>query len=90
MIKNLLPVGSVVLLKGGVKKLVVMGIKQASVEKQDEEYDYMGVLYPEGYLGDDTMFLFNHEDINDIIFTGYSNPEREKFLEVVEEVYNMD
>lgn len=90
MIKNLLPVGSVVLLKGGVKKLVVMGIKQASVEKQDEEYDYMGVLYPEGYLGDDTMFLFNHEDVNDIIFTGYSNPEREKFLEVVEEVYNMD
>lgn len=90
MIKDLLPIGSVVLLKGGVKKLVVMGIKQASVDSPDEEYDYMGVLYPEGYLGEDTMYLFNHTDINDIIFKGYSNPERDEFLDVVEEVYNMD
>lgn len=90
MIKDLLPIGSVVLLKGGVKKLVVMGIKQASVDSPDEEYDYMGVLYPEGYLGEDTMYLFNHTDINDIIFKGYSNPERDEFLDVVEEVYNLD
>lgn len=88
MIKDLLPVGSVVLLKGGVKKLVIMGIKQANAEEPDTEYDYAGVMYPEGYLGNDTLYLFNHSDINDIIFTGYTNPERDEFLSEVEKLYN--
>lgn len=88
MIKDLLPVGSVVLLKGGIKKLVIMGIKQANAEESDVEYDYAGVMYPEGYLGNDTLYLFNHADINDIIFTGYTNPERDEFLSEVEKLYN--
>lgn len=88
MIKDLLPVGSVVLLKGGIKKLVIMGIKQANAEEPDVEYDYAGVMYPEGYLGNDTLYLFNHADINDIIFTGYTNPERDDFLAEVEKLYN--
>ncbi len=88
MIKDLLPVGSVVLLKGGIKKLVIMGIKQANAEEPDVEYDYAGVMYPEGYLGNDTLYLFNHTDINDIIFTGYTNPERDDFLAEVEKLYN--
>jgi len=88
MIKDLLPVGSVVLLKGGIKKLVIMGIKQANAEEPDVEYDYAGVMYPEGYLGNDTLYLFNHADINDIIFTGYTNPERDEFLSEVEKLYN--
>lgn len=88
MIKDLLPVGSVVLLKGGIKKLVIMGIKQANAEEPDVEYDYAGVMYPEGYLGNDTLYLFNHADINDIIFTGYTNPERNDFLAEVEKLYN--
>lgn len=88
MIKDLLPVGSVVLLKGGIKKLVIMGIKQADADKPDIEYDYAGVMYPEGYLGNDTLYLFNHADINDIIFTGYTNPERDEFLSEVEKLYN--
>lgn len=90
MIKDLLPIGTVVLLKGGIKKLVIMGIKQADVEKPDTEFDYVGVLYPEGYLGSDTLYLFNHTDINDIIFKGYSNPERTEFLQTVEQLYNED
>lgn len=88
MIKDLLPVGSVVLLKGGIKKLVIMGIKQANAENPEVEYDYAGVMYPEGYLGNDTLFLFNHADINDIIFKGYHNPERDEFLSEVEKMYN--
>lgn len=90
MIRDLLPIGSVVLLKGGIKKLVIVGIKQANADEPDVEYDYVGVLYPEGYLGEDTFFLFNHEDINDIIFKGYSNPEREEFLTEIEKLYAQD
>lgn len=90
MFKNLLPIGSVVLLKGGSKKLMITGVKPVSSESPDTVYDYIGVVYPEGYLSSEYNFLFNHEDINDIIFTGYNNPERETFLDFLEEEYKKE
>src|SRR5699024_11458880 len=38
------------------------------------------------FIGSDKgNFLFNHSDINDIAFVGYSNPEREKYFDALEE-----
>lgn len=85
--KNLLPVGSVVLLKDATKKLVVMGILQVN-PKENQIYDYLGVPFPEGYVGSDHNFLFNHTDINDIIFRGYENPERDVFMKAMEILYD--
>ena len=48
-IENLLPIGSVVLLKGGVKRLMIYGVRQTD-KKDNTEYDYIGVLYPEGNI----------------------------------------
>lgn len=90
MIKELLPIGSVVILQGGVKKLMVIGIKVASEKNPTEFYDYIGVLYPEGFIGAKGNFLFNHSDINDIVFTGYNNPERQSFMEFLEEEYEKE
>lgn len=84
-IKEYLPIGSVVLLKNAKKKLVVIGIKQIIREEQVKEYDYIGVLFPEGYLNSEMMVGFNHSDINDVIFSGYHNPEREYYLEKADE-----
>lgn len=85
MLENLLPIGSVVLLKGGVKKLMITGIKPVKSDDPNTIYDYIGVVYPEGFLGNEYNFLFNHSDINDVIYLGYSNPEREEFLTLVQE-----
>lgn len=87
IMKDLLPVGSVILLKDATKKLVIMGILQV---KPDEKkmYDYLGVPYPEGYIGNNNNFLFNHEDINDVVFTGYSNPEQKTFMNVMRMLYD--
>lgn len=90
MIKELLPIGSVVLLKEGTKKLMIIGIKPMKDNEEKETYDYIGVLYPEGYLSSEYNFLFNHEDINDVIYKGYSNPEREAFVEVLEKMYQSE
>lgn len=89
MFKELLPIGSVVLLKGGIKKIMVTGIKPVSKDDDgtEQEYDYIGVIYPEGYLNDEFNFLFNHSDVNDVVFRGYENPERVEFIEYMEEVY---
>ena len=43
-IKELLPIGSVVLLKGGKKRLMVFGVKQKKGDT-GEEFDYIGVIY---------------------------------------------
>lgn len=85
MLKELLPIGSVVLLKNGTKKLMITGIKPVSEDKPDKVFDYIGVIYPEGFLSNEYNFLFNHNDINDIIFVGYNNLEREEFIRLVEE-----
>lgn len=84
--KDLLPVGSVVLLKDATKKLMIIGIMQVKPE-ENKVYDYLGVPYPEGYVGSDNNFLFNHTDINDVIFTGYTNPERDIFLKALDILY---
>lgn len=88
MFKELLPIGSVVLLKGGSKKLTIIGLKPVKEEEPDTIYDYIGVLYPEGFISNEYNFLFNHSDINDIVFTGYNNPERESFIDFMQEAYN--
>ena len=43
MIKDLLPIGTVVMLKNAKKPLMIFGIKQLASEKPDDEYDYTGV-----------------------------------------------
>lgn len=90
MFKELLPIGSVVTLKGNIKKLMVTGIKIAKEDEPENYYDYMGVFFPEGYVGNNSNFLFNHSDINDIVFRGYDNPERQSFIEFMEESYNKE
>lgn len=85
--KDLLPIGSVVLLKDATKKLVIIGVLQVNAE-QNKMYDYLAVTYPEGYLGSDNNYLFNQGDINDIIFRGYTNPERDIFIEALNILYS--
>lgn len=85
--KDLLPIGSIVLLKDASKKLMIIGIMQVN-QKENKIYDYLGVPYPEGYIGSEHNFLFNHSDINDVIFTGYMNPEREIFMKAMDLLYS--
>lgn len=67
-IKKLLPIGSVVKLSGVDKKLVVMGIRPAN--QDGEQYDYLGVAFPEGFTGVENMFLFNHEFVEHVEYIG--------------------
>ena len=86
--ENMLPIGSVVLLKDGKKKIVIMGVMQ--IKPMDDGrsliYDYMGVPYPEGFMGRETGLLFNHDKIQEVFFIGYSDPERENFVSVIQKM----
>lgn len=85
--KELLPIGSIILLKGGQKRMMVFGVKQTKGDT-GELYDYIGVIYPEGNIGKQGQFLFNHEDIEKIFFRGYEDEERQVFLDKLESYYN--
>ncbi len=89
-VRDLLPIGSVVLLKEGTKKAMVYGIKQVDMATE-VEFDYLGVVYPEGNLGEGSQFFFNHEDVETVFFRGYEDPERETFINRLAEYYdNLD
>lgn len=74
--KDLFPIGTVVKLNEAEKDLMIIGILQRS---ERGNFDYLGVLYPEGYLDTEHVYLFNHEDIASIEFIGYFNSEMQVF-----------
>lgn len=82
-VKDLLPVGSIVLLKNGEKRLMITGIMQGEIVglfRKIKTYDYIGVIYPEGYTDDTMQYLFNHDDIVKVLFRGFEDEERVKFI----------
>ncbi|RAR45505.1 DUF4176 domain-containing protein [Paenibacillus sp. MDMC362] len=85
MAQQLLPNGSIVILKEGEKKLVIYGRKQILALDQPQMFDYLACLYPEGYVSPEFAYVFNHEDIQEIIFTGYQDEEEEQFQAVLAE-----
>ena len=74
-IKELLPIGSIVLLQEGEKRLMISGVIQSDASGDGQEYDYLGVLYPEGHIGDQFQYLFNHGDIKEIVFRGFEDAD---------------
>ncbi len=86
-VRDLLPIGSVVLLKEGTKKAMIYGIKQVD-KATDTEFDYLGVVYPEGNLGDGSQFFFNHDAIDQVFYRGYEDEERAAFVDKLAKYYD--
>lgn len=97
--ENLSLNGSIVLLKGGNKRLMIYGRKQLITDEgikniqaqggnvpEDSMYDYIGVFYPEGFIDEEHTYIFNHSDIIDIIFEGYEDEEEEEFQKILRQV----
>ena len=75
---NILTIGSMEILKGTSKPVMIVGFAQVVGKKMK---DYSGVLYPLG-LGNDKRYLyFNSEDIERVVHYGYSNDEDKKYRE---------
>lgn len=84
-IKELLPIGTIVRLQEGQKRLMIYGVKQSG--EDDTRADYIGVLYPEGNMGPEYQYLFNHEAVEEIYFRGFEDEERDQFLDMLEGIY---
>ena len=80
----LLPIGSIVRLKNGERKLMIFGILQRERENPDQVFDYVAVPYPEGMQDMRLNVCFNHDDIEEIICRGYEDDDRKAFLLLLE------
>lgn len=78
-INGLLPIGSVVLLENSKKKVMVVGLAQRSAQNPDRIYDYVGVVFPEGFLDASKMILFNNNNIDQVFMIGYQDAEELSF-----------
>ena len=85
-IEDLLPLGSIVMLNGGQKRLMIYGVMQTE-QTTNTQYDYIGVLYPEGSMGKGTQYLFNNDQIKQVFFKGYEDEERAGFIDKLAQYY---
>lgn len=74
-----LPVGTVVLLRDGSKRVMINGFCTMDANKPDKIYDYSGVLFPEGSLSSDQTLLFDHSQIVRIDHMGLDDQEEREF-----------
>lgn len=80
-LKKFLPIGTIVLLKGATKRLMITGFYSVPNEDKTKIFDYTGCLYPEGVINSKEIALFNHDQIDKVYFVGYRDEEEKKFKE---------
>ncbi len=74
-----LPIGSIVLLKGGTKKVMITGFCSIPNNNKNKLYDYSGCMYPEGFINTNEVCLFNNSQIDKVYFIGYTDKEEKEF-----------
>lgn len=85
MFNGVLPIGSVVLLENSTKKLMIMGFAQVAADNPNRVYDYVGCVFPEGFMGPDQTYLFDSHQIDKIYAVGYQDEEQMRFKTQVDE-----
>ncbi len=79
-----IPLGSVVRLKDANASVMVTGYAAVDEDEETKVYDYAGCRYPEGVIDQDELLLFNHSQIEQIIYVGYEGEEYKKYIKEVE------
>lgn len=74
-----LPIGTVVMLKGGKKRVMITGFCTIAQEQQDKMFDYSGCVYPEGFIDSNQICLFDHEQIDKVYHKGLVDEEETNF-----------
>ena len=100
--ERFLPIGSVVLLKGAKKELMITcycispkgeiyenGVK--SEAKDGQMFEYGACMYPEGIIRSEIVYGFNHDQIEKVCHVGYKteiSDELSKMLNETIKKYN--
>mgnify|MGYP000165558337 CR=1 FL=1 len=93
MKERFLPIGTVVLLKGGKKEVMITSycifptnyqIKDGDpVAPEKTLFEYGGCVYPEGILDSNMACAFNHNQIEKIIYLGYESEQQKELSKIL-------
>ncbi len=99
MKERFLPIGTVVLLKGAKKELMITSYcifptgtqfkDGKEIIAEQKMYEYGGCLYPEGILDSNTMNAFNHDQIDKILYMGYETDAQKELSNVLNGGYEI-
>lgn len=100
MKERFLPIGTVVLLKGAKKELMITSYcifpTGTEYNKEGEEvapsqkmYEYGACPYPEGILDSNTINAFNHNQIEKIIHMGYESESQKELSKILNGGYEI-
>lgn len=84
-----LPIGTVVMLKGGTKRAMITGFASRTEKEPNKVFDYTGCLYPEGVISTNQVLLFDHNQIEKIYHIGLIDEEEKQFKEKLKKLTNM-
>jgi len=74
---TILPIGSVVKIRGVEKPLMIFGYLQQTAACPGKLVDYVGVPYPGGNVNIAMQLGFQMTDITEVLFEGYTTEEFE-------------
>ncbi|GLO65762.1 hypothetical protein AQ616_11875 [Oceanobacillus sp. E9] len=81
----MLPIGSIVYLKEGTSKLMILNrapiLPSENEEQKGVMYDYSACIYPQG-LDPNNVLYFNEENIDKVVSEGYKDEEEDRFQEI--------
>lgn len=84
---QLLPLGSVITLKGSSKRLMICGRIQTKTGEPDKVYDYVGCYYPEGIINSEEMILFDDADMGEVFYIAPQDPDEFRYRSVMERYF---
>ena len=79
MNKKELPIGTVVMLVGGSKKVMITGYRSKNADA-DKVFDYNGCVFPEGLM-ENVYCLFDASQIEEVFYKGLENDEQHEYME---------
>lgn len=95
MRRELLPIGTVVLLEEMEKAMMICGFCPTGEVNPGYVYDYSGFPYPEGYAEVDKIYQFDHDRIKSVLAIGYQDAETLVFMnelnnriDIIKETYS--
>lgn len=82
--KDALPLGTILTVKNVAdQKYIVVGYDTSSFP-----HNYYAVPWPQGYMGEENMYLVRFDDIAKVLCRGGINEESRVFLQALDDVLN--
>ncbi len=76
---EILPIGTVVELKNSTTLVMIGGYLSIADADSEKVWDYSGFFYPIGYVNNNEIISFDHDQIETVIAYGYRDIEEESF-----------